>query len=236
MSATRSTTASVTASRPVRSSAPAATTTAHGDADVAQRARAIATFDTRQQTAYGTLRTYLIDRLHAGHRRAARRRPSAPAVYTNRALHPDRGLHLRQGDVVLRLRLDRGGGLQRRLRDHAPTPATRGQIVGSLHRSVRQRRVGARSASSRAARNNTVNCDTRRASRRRHCRYIRWLPTTSRRRSRAGAASLPDIVGNLRIDQAWGSAQVMGAVHDVSAGYYGVRRWRLALGYEQRSS
>jgi hypothetical protein len=30
----------------------------------------------------------------------------------------------------------------------------------------------------------------------------------------------PDVVGNLRIDQAWGSAQVMGAIHNVNAGYY----------------
>jgi hypothetical protein len=31
----------------------------------------------------------------------------------------------------------------------------------------------------------------------------------------------PDVVANLRIDQAWGSAQVMGALHNVAAGYYG---------------
>ena len=31
---------------------------------------------------------------------------------------------------------------------------------------------------------------------------------------------MPDFVGNIRIDQAWGSAQVMGAVHDASAMYY----------------
>ena len=31
---------------------------------------------------------------------------------------------------------------------------------------------------------------------------------------------MPDFVGNLRIDQAWGSAQVMGVVHDASAQYY----------------
>src|SRR5215471_13169040 len=30
----------------------------------------------------------------------------------------------------------------------------------------------------------------------------------------------PDLVQNWRIDQAWGSAQIMGAIHDVSAGYY----------------
>ena len=31
---------------------------------------------------------------------------------------------------------------------------------------------------------------------------------------------MPDFVGNLRIDQAWGAAQVMGVVHDASAQYY----------------
>jgi hypothetical protein len=32
---------------------------------------------------------------------------------------------------------------------------------------------------------------------------------------------LPDIVGALRVDQAWGSAQIMAAAHDASGGYYG---------------
>jgi len=31
----------------------------------------------------------------------------------------------------------------------------------------------------------------------------------------------PDVVANLRVDQAWGSAQIMGALHDVDAGYFG---------------
>ena len=31
---------------------------------------------------------------------------------------------------------------------------------------------------------------------------------------------MPDIVANLRVDQAWGSAQIMGAVHMVNAAYY----------------
>src|SRR6185312_15391382 len=31
----------------------------------------------------------------------------------------------------------------------------------------------------------------------------------------------PDLVGNLRVDQAWGSAQIMGAIHQVAGGYYG---------------
>jgi hypothetical protein len=35
-----------------------------------------------------------------------------------------------------------------------------------------------------------------------------------------GGFQAPDIVGNLRVDQAWGSAQVMGALHQVNALYY----------------
>jgi Porin subfamily len=33
--------------------------------------------------------------------------------------------------------------------------------------------------------------------------------------------NMPDVAGNVRVDQAWGSAQVMGAIHNASAGYYG---------------
>ena len=36
-----------------------------------------------------------------------------------------------------------------------------------------------------------------------------------------GGAQAPDVVGNIRLDQAWGSAQVMAAWHDVNPGYYG---------------
>ena len=35
------------------------------------------------------------------------------------------------------------------------------------------------------------------------------------------AAQVPDIVGSLRVDQAWGSAQIAGALHQVRSGYYG---------------
>ena len=35
-----------------------------------------------------------------------------------------------------------------------------------------------------------------------------------------GDFKYPDVVAALRVDQAWGSAQVMGAIHDISAGYY----------------
>ncbi len=46
-----------------------------------------------------------------------------------------------------------------------------------------------------------------------------------------GGFQAPDIVGNLRVDQAWGSAQVMAAAHQVNATYYAwlgrvSRAWR----------
>jgi hypothetical protein len=37
-----------------------------------------------------------------------------------------------------------------------------------------------------------------------------------------GGWQVPDIIGNLRVDQAWGGAQVMAALHQVNAPYYGV--------------
>src|ERR1051326_807270 len=36
-----------------------------------------------------------------------------------------------------------------------------------------------------------------------------------------GGWQSPDVIGNLRVDQAWGSAQVMAAAHMVNPGYYG---------------
>jgi hypothetical protein len=37
----------------------------------------------------------------------------------------------------------------------------------------------------------------------------------------SAGTQIPDIIGALRVDQAWGSAQVAGALHQVRAGYYG---------------
>ncbi len=40
-------------------------------------------------------------------------------------------------------------------------------------------------------------------------------------RAAIGGFQAPDIVANLRVDQAWGSAQIMAAAHQVNALYYG---------------
>ena len=42
---------------------------------------------------------------------------------------------------------------------------------------------------------------------------------TSNGGSDQGGQTIPDLVGNLRVDQAWGSAQIMGALHNVRSRY-----------------
>ena len=44
-----------------------------------------------------------------------------------------------------------------------------------------------------------------------------------------GGFQAPDIVANLRVDQAWGSAQIMGALHQVNASYYVASAGNVAL-------
>src|SRR6476620_9956863 len=45
-----------------------------------------------------------------------------------------------------------------------------------------------------------------------------------------GSTQIPDIVGSLRVDQAWGSAQIAGALHQNRAGYYGNNSASIAAG------
>jgi hypothetical protein len=47
------------------------------------------------------------------------------------------------------------------------------------------------------------------------------LTTTALPASSASGTQYPDIVGNIRIDQAWGGAQIMGAIHNATGQYYG---------------
>src|SRR5665647_54685 len=47
-----------------------------------------------------------------------------------------------------------------------------------------------------------------------------------------GGRRWPDVVANLRVDQAWGSAQIMGAIHDVYGGNtIGINTTANATGY-----
>jgi hypothetical protein len=58
------------------------------------------------------------------------------------------------------------------------------------------------------------------------------LPTTVGAVANAyGGFQVPDFVANLRVDQAWGSAQIMGALHEVNSVYYtGIGNTAASLG------
>ncbi|GIK82199.1 MAG: polymerase [Alphaproteobacteria bacterium] len=45
-------------------------------------------------------------------------------------------------------------------------------------------------------------------------------PAGATQTARNRGYNIPDVVGNIRVDQAWGSAQVMGALHNNAANYY----------------
>ena len=64
------------------------------------------------------------------------------------------------------------------------------------------------------------------------------MPACSRRPPRSTTSTVgpgtqqratvyPDLVGNLRVDQAWGSAQIMGALHDASGQYLSCQHQRV---------
>jgi len=50
--------------------------------------------------------------------------------------------------------------------------------------------------------------------------YTTTISAVSANNGAYGGQQVGDIVGNLRLDQAWGGAQVMGALHQVNANYY----------------
>ena len=73
---------------------------------------------------------------------------------------------------------------------------------------------------------NVGNASARRTSvRRGQRRQLHRRPAAPQRFGCYGGWQVPDIVGNLRVDQAWGSAQIGGALHEVNATYYAQRRW-----------
>ena len=192
--------------------------------DYQQRARAFVFLDSRQQTAYGTLRAYF----NIGHSSDFPQQvgTSAAGGLRQPRVHPARWIHVGPRDVVLRLLLVPGdlvlGSVverhrRRRLEGgclHRCSSATACRPLSrSKSRAVRlwstrrwpQARAGTFQANSAIPENRSNNPFV-----------LGALPVQD-----MGAVKWPDVVANLRIDQAWGSAQIMGAIHNVGGGYYG---------------
>ncbi|MBX9827289.1 MAG: porin [Xanthobacteraceae bacterium] len=207
------------------------TSTRVGTHDFNQRVRAIATFDTRQQTAYGTLRTYLI--LGYTHDTNANQGAPLPAgaltpPYFTRAFIQIAGFTF---------------GKATSFYDFASTAAV-AYNAGYLAGSVDTGDTGWIGAWYTAQLGNgvsaTVGIEQSRAG---NVVYMNGVATssvfsalwtqggsspvnTASISSQGGAVNqttgMPDITGNLRVDQAWGAAQVSAAAHRVAASYYGM--------------
>ncbi len=186
--------------------------------DFAQRTRAVATFDTRQQTAYGTLRTYLL----LGYSQDSTSGPTtSPAVYMTRGFIQIAGFTFGKATSFF---------------DFTSTAAV-AYNAGMLHNSDTGdagQMVAAYTAQFGNGLSATISAEqTRRAAtvdlNGGGSQFNLGTLDDGTCNNNAGLAApgatcnvgQQDIVGNIRIDQAWGSAQISGALHDASAGYFG---------------
>jgi hypothetical protein len=186
-----------------------ANTQTRGTTDWGTRTRGYITADARNQTEYGTVRSYIAVGLSAGGAGSAAdvAAGSAPGFSANRAFVQFAGFTF---------------GLSQSFYDLYSSPATSfyGGLInpssdtgdaGKVVTAYTAQFGGGWSASLslEGQRNTTVVGPTSAFT-------TLALPTTQQE-----AAKWPDVVANVRLDGTWGSAQIMGAIHDASGNYYG---------------
>jgi hypothetical protein len=212
-------------------SAAEGTGTRTGSHDFNQRVRAIASFDTRQQTAYGTLRTYLI--LGYTHDTNANQGAPLPAGVLTPPYFT-RGFIQIAGFTF---------GKATSFYDFASTAAAAynaGYLAGSVDTGDTGWIGGWYTAQLGNGVSTTFGIEQSRAGNVVYLNGVSTASVFSTLFTQGGAApnntasistqggavnqttGMPDFVGNLRIDQAWGSAQVSAAAHQVAASYYGI--------------
>ena len=183
--------------------------------DWIMRTRAVATFDTRQQTQYGVLRTYLL----TGFQQDSTAAPStSPAVYITRGFiqiagftfgkatsyydfFPRAAVAYHAGNIFMADTGDAGQMLA------AYTAQFGGGVSASIAVEQSQRKPtvlapagGITSASLGGTLPNSI---------------LGSAGVTT-----GNTTGNPDIVANIRWDGAWGAFQLAGALHDASGGYY----------------
>jgi hypothetical protein len=183
-------------------------------ADWQQRARAVATFDTRQQTQYGTLRTYLLMGFNQDTTAGA---PStSPTVYMTRGFIQIAGFTFGKAtsfyDFFPRAALGYNTASL-----FVPDTGDGGQIVAAYTAQLGNG-VSASIAAEHSQRKATVFTGTANS-------FALGGPPTPNNLGSAGVTTAntgnPDIVANIRVDGAWGAFQLSGVLHDASGGYYG---------------
>ncbi len=178
------------------------------------RTRAVMTLDSRQQTAYGTLRTYFLIGFQQDNSDPIGTVAAAPGTATG--LYATRGFIQIAGFTF---------GKATSFFDHFPT-AGRAYFAGNFHNSSTGDggwNVAAYTAQFGNGVSATIALEEVRG------RHVLQSPVAAyavipaaANHARYGALrGHPDIVANLRVDQAWGSVMIGGALHDASVSYYG---------------
>ena len=174
------------------------------------RSRGYITADARNQTEYGTVRSYIAVGLSTA---------IAPAVGTA----ADVGAN---GFNSNRAFIQFAGftfGLTQSFYDYYSGPATSffgGNINASSDTGDAGKAVTAYTAQFGGGLSATISAEAQRNSGVVNTSTAAFS-TISLPASSARGTQYPDIVANLRIDQAWGGAQIMGAIHDATGQYYG---------------
>jgi hypothetical protein len=176
--------------------------------DYNQRARTYLHIDTRQQTAYGTLRAYMNVGFTTDFPGGVNGGTSGAGLYANRAFIQLAGFTW---------------GIATSYYDFYSSPATSYSVPFSSDTGDGGWKVAAYTAQL----GNGVSATLSLEEPRRQLVINTSIPSNfvvGAVQTSADTAKVtwPDIVGNLRVDQAWGSAQLMGALHAVNGGYYGV--------------
>ncbi len=173
------------------------------------RTRAVMTLDSRQQTAYGTLRTYFLIGFQQDNGDPIGTVAAAPGTATG--LYATRGFIQIAGFTF---------GKATSFFDHFPT-AGRAYFAGNFHNSSTGDggwNVAAYTAQFGNGVSATIALEE---SRRRNVGTPSAAFAVPNQELYGTLRGYPDIVANLRVDQAWGSAMIGGALHDASASYYG---------------
>src|SRR6185437_10422144 len=176
--------------------------------DTTQRTRAVMSFDVRSQTAYGTLRSYL--------RFGAQWSSGDEYTSTPGFAFFDRGFIQLAGFTFGRT------ASFFVIYNPSPTESYQTNFIGSASGGS-----GITVAGYTAQLGNGLSASIAAEDRGGKAIYNASTATaavgTTPANSTAGTSfspEYPDIVANLRIDQAWGSAGVSGAIHDVAASYW----------------
>ena len=184
--------------------------------DINYRVRAVTSWDIRQQTEYGTLRTYI--RFGVANETPARHwRRHDPGPFWDRAFMQFAGFTVGRSQSFFDLFTYGGAYSYHNVRVSGDTGAS-GQNLWAYTAQFGNGFSGTLSLEDPATRkgNGTIDVTARRLLQLQRCGRQRQRPDDQPDVGCFGFR-VPDVVANLRVDQAWGFAGISAALHDASA-------------------